>query len=182
MTDFSPARRQLMLGLGSAAMVSMISSPAFASRSTQGSRMLSMLNLHTREEGKGAYWIDGEYQRPILTGFDHLLRDHRANEAAPMDKRLYDLLFYLQENLKSRDTIHIISGYRSPKTNAMLAKKSGGVAKKSLHMEGKAIDIAIPGVRLDKVRDAAKELKLGGVGYYPQSGFVHVDVGRVRSW
>lgn len=171
-----------MLGLGSAAMVSMISSPAFASRSTQGSRMLSMLNLHTREEGKGAYWIDGEYQRPILTGFDHLLRDHRANEAAPMDKRLYDLLFYLQENLKSRDTIHIISGYRSPKTNAMLAKKSGGVAKKSLHMEGKAIDIAIPGVRLDKVRDAAKELKLGGVGYYPQSGFVHVDVGRVRSW
>lgn len=171
-----------MLGLGSAAMVSMISSPAFASRSTQGSRMLSMLNLHTREEGKGAYWIDGEYQRPILTGFDHLLRDHRANEAAPMDKRLYDFLFYLQENLKSRDTIHIISGYRSPKTNAMLAKKSGGVAKKSLHMEGKAIDIAIPGVRLDKVRDAAKELKLGGVGYYPQSGFVHVDVGRVRSW
>ncbi|WP_164551152.1 DUF882 domain-containing protein [Shewanella khirikhana] len=182
MTDFSPARRQLMLGLGSAAMVSLISSPAFASRSTQGSRMLSMLNLHTREEGKGAYWIDGEYQRPILTGFDHLLRDHRANEAAPMDKRLYDLLFYLQENLKSRDTIHIISGYRSPKTNAMLAKKSGGVAKKSLHMEGKAIDIAIPGIRLDKVRDAAKELKLGGVGYYPQSGFVHVDVGRVRSW
>ncbi|WP_338593063.1 DUF882 domain-containing protein [Shewanella khirikhana] len=182
MTDFSPARRQLMLGLGSAAMVSLISSPAFASRSTQGSRMLSMLNLHTREKGKGAYWIDGEYQRPILTGFDHLLRDHRANEAAPMDKRLYDLLFYLQENLKSRDTIHIISGYRSPKTNAMLAKKSGGVAKKSLHMEGKAIDIAIPGIRLDKVRDAAKELKLGGVGYYPQSGFVHVDVGRVRSW
>nr|WP_250885876.1 DUF882 domain-containing protein [Shewanella jiangmenensis] len=163
-------------------MVSMISSPAFASRSTQGSRMLTMLNLHTREVEKGAYWVDGTYQKPILTGFDRLLRDHRANVAAPMDKRLYDLLYYLQENLKTRETIHIISGYRSPQTNNMLAKKSGGVAKKSLHMEGKAIDIAIPGIKLDKVRDAAKELQLGGVGYYPKSGFVHVDVGRVRSW
>lgn len=171
-----------MLGLGSMAMFSVISSPAMASRSTQGSRMLSMFNRHTQEEGKGAYWVDGKYQKEILTDFDHLLRDHRANIAAPMDKRLYDLLFHLQENLKTKDTIHIISGYRSPQTNAMLAKKSGGVAKKSLHMEGKAIDIAIPGIRLDRLRDAAKELKLGGVGYYPQSGFVHVDVGRVRSW
>ncbi|WP_372870177.1 DUF882 domain-containing protein [Shewanella sp.] len=182
MTDFSPARRQILLGLGSAAMVSMISNPAYASRSTQGSRMLSMLNRHTGEVSEGAYWVDGKYQKPILKGFNQLLRDHRANVAAPMDKRLFDLLYYLQENLKSRETIHIISGYRSPHTNAMLAKKSGGVAKKSLHMEGKAIDIAIPGIKLQKIRDAAKELKLGGVGYYPQSGFVHVDVGRVRSW
>ncbi|BCV66813.1 hypothetical protein TUM17387_21720 [Shewanella carassii] len=99
-----------------------------------------------------------------------------------MDKRLFDLLFNLQQTLSVSEEIHVISGYRSPKTNAMLAGKSNGVAKKSYHMRGMAMDIAIPGVKLETLREAALSLKLGGVGYYPASGFVHVDCGPVRSW
>ncbi|QSX35698.1 DUF882 domain-containing protein [Shewanella sedimentimangrovi] len=182
MSDFCPARRQLLLGLGGAALASMVPSKAMASRSTKGSRMLSLYNRHTGETHKGVYWIDGKYQKEALEDFSYLLRDHRQNVAAPMDKRVFDLLFQLQNRLDTSKTIHVISGYRSPQTNALLASKSNGVAKKSLHMKGMAIDIAIPGVPLNKLRDAACALKLGGVGYYPESGFVHVDCGAVRRW
>jgi len=144
--------------------------------------MLSLYNRHTGEQHRGVYWLDGKYQKEALQDFSHLLRDHRQNITAPMDKRVFDILFQLQNRLDIDKTIHVISGYRSPKTNAMLASKSHGVAKKSLHMKGMAIDIAIPGVSLSKVRDAAYALKLGGVGFYPDSGFVHVDCGPVRHW
>ncbi len=99
-----------------------------------------------------------------------------------MDIRLYDLLFKLKETLNVEDDFNVISGYRSPMTNAMLASKSRGVAKKSYHMKGMAMDIAIPDVKLSDLREAAVELKLGGVGYYPRSGFIHVDTGPVRTW
>ncbi|HDS1199572.1 MULTISPECIES: DUF882 domain-containing protein [Shewanella] len=182
MSVVCPARRQLLMGLGGAAMVSMLPSKAMASRSTKGSRYLSFYNRHTGERGDGTYWKDGHYQSNTLSQFSHLLRDHRLNLAAPMDKRLFDLLFSLQQTLSVSEEIHVISGYRSPKTNAMLAGKSNGVAKKSYHMRGMAMDIAIPGVKLETLREAALSLKLGGVGYYPKSGFVHVDCGPVRSW
>ncbi|NMH64176.1 DUF882 domain-containing protein [Shewanella salipaludis] len=182
MSVICPARRQLLLGLGGAAMFSVIPSKAMASRSTQGSRALSLYNRHTGEHGGGAYWIDGHYQSDVMSDFSHLLRDHRQNLAVPMDKRLYDILYSLRETLDTRDDIHVISGYRSPVTNAMLAAKSGGVAKQSYHMRGMAMDIAIPSVKLKNLRDAALSLKLGGVGYYPDSGFVHVDCGPVRHW
>lgn len=181
-TVICPARRQLLLGLSGVALCSLIPSQAMASRSTKGIRNLSLYNRHTGEHNGGDYWVDGHYQHEVLADFDKLLRDHRQNIAAPMDKRLFDLLYSLQTNLDVNKEIHVISGYRSPKTNAMLANKSGGVAKKSYHMRGMAMDIAIPGVNLKHVRDAALALKLGGVGYYPSSGFVHVDCGPVRSW
>ncbi|MCH1931284.1 DUF882 domain-containing protein [Shewanella sp. A25] len=177
-----PARRQLLLGLGGAALCSIIPSQALASRSTKGIRELSFYNRHTGEHNDGSYWIDGKYQRNVLQDFSHLLRDHRENVTAPIDKRLFDLLYTLKTTLNVNDEIHVISGYRSPHTNAMLAKKSGGVAKKSYHMRGMAMDIAIPSVNLKTLRDAALSLKLGGVGYYPKSGFVHVDCGPVRHW
>lgn len=182
MTLICPARRQLLLGLSGVALCSLIPSNAVASRSTQGVRELSLYNRHTGERNDGSYWVDGHYQHEVLADFDHLLRDHRQNVAAPMDKRLFDLLHSLQTTLNVEHEIHVISGYRSPKTNAMLVSNSGGVAKKSYHMRGMAMDIAIPGVKLKTLREAALSLKLGGVGYYPNSGFVHLDCGPVRHW
>ena len=177
-----PARRQLLLGLSGIAMYSVLPSKAQASRSTKGIRNLGFHNIHTGERGHGSYWIDGHYQESILSEFSHTLRDHRRNESVPMDIRLYDLLFKLKETLNVEDDFNVISGYRSPMTNAMLASKSRGVAKKSYHMKGMAMDIAIPDVKLNDLREAAVELKLGGVGYYPRSGFIHVDTGPVRTW
>ncbi|WP_267962009.1 DUF882 domain-containing protein [Shewanella sp. AS1] len=173
-----------MLGLSGAAVISLVSPKAKASRSTTGIKSLSFYNRHTGERGHGNYWIDGQYQADTLDHFNHILRDHRENLEAPMDKRLFDLLFTLKQtlNLSVDKEIHVISGYRCPKTNNMLSSHSSGVAKKSYHMKGMAMDIAIPGVHLKTLRDAALSLKLGGVGYYPDSGFVHVDTGPIRHW
>lgn len=182
MSIVCPARRQLLLGLGGVAMFSMVSPKVQASRSTSGVRSLGFYNRHTGERGQGSYWIDGDYQANTLSDFNHILRDHRQNEVAPMDKRLFDLLYSLKQTLNVNQEFHVISGYRSPKTNNMLAQKSNGVAKKSYHMKGMAMDIAIPDVHLKDLRDAAVSLKLGGVGFYPNSGFIHVDTGPVRRW
>ena len=132
-----------------------------------------------------AYCCGGEYQPEALKEINHILRDFRANEIKPIDPGLLDLLHELGGTLETDQPFHIISGYRSPHTNAMLRARGGehtGVASSSLHMVGKAIDIRVPGVKLDHLRGAARSLKLGGVGYYPSSNFVHVDTGRVRAW
>lgn len=99
-----------------------------------------------------------------------------------MDKRLFDQISQIQKLIGTESEVIVISGYRSPVTNASLRSGSTGVAKKSLHMEGKAIDFRLDGVKLSTVRDAAISLKAGGVGYYPGSNFVHIDTGAVRSW
>ncbi len=177
-----PARRQLLLGLGGVAMFSVVAPKAQASRSARGIKSLSFYNRHTGERGHGSYWVDGHYQDATLNDFNHLLRDHRVNKIAPMDKRLFDLLYNLQQVLNVKPEFHVISGYRCPETNQMLAARSNNVAKKSYHMKGMAMDLAIPGVALKDLRDAARSLKLGGVGFYPRSGFVHIDTGPVRSW
>jgi uncharacterized protein YcbK (DUF882 family) len=148
-------------------------------------RTLSFFHTHTGERLKIAYCCDGEYQPEALAELNHLLRDFRQNEEKPIDPQLFDLLHELSGTLETDQPYHIISGYRSPTTNAMLRERGGahtGVASSSLHMVGKAIDIRLPGVALDNLRGAARALKLGGVGYYPSSNFVHVDTGRVRYW
>lgn len=182
MSLICPTRRQLLMGLSGAALASMLPNTALASRSTLGVRELRFYNRHTGERGKGEFWVDGEYQADTLSQFDKVLRDHRQNVTAPMDKRLFEYLYSLQDVLGNKDEIHVISGYRSPKTNKMLASKSRGVAKKSYHMKGMAMDIAIPGVDLKTLRDAAISLQKGGVGFYPRSGFIHIDSGPVRRW
>lgn len=146
-------------------------------------RTLSFFNIHTGENLKRAvYWAEGEYIPQTLAEFNYLLRDHRADEVKAIDPRLFDLLFALRKKLQVRETFHVISGYRSPATNAALRRHSSGVAKHSLHMDGKAADICLPGVELATLRRTAMRLKAGGVGYYPKDGFVHVDTGRVRYW
>ena len=148
-------------------------------------RVLSFFNTHTGERLKTAYCCNGVYQPEALKAINHILRDFRMNEIKPIDPTLLDMLHELGGTLEVDQPFHIISGYRSPHTNTMLRERGGattGVATRSLHMVGKAIDIRVPGVKLDHLRGAARSLKLGGVGYYPSSNFVHVDVGRVRYW
>jgi uncharacterized protein YcbK (DUF882 family) len=148
-------------------------------------RVLSFFNTHTGERLKTRYCAGGEYQPDALVEINHILRDFRANEIKPIDPRLLDLLNELGGTLETDQPFHIISGYRSPHTNAALRERGGaatGVASHSLHMVGQAIDIRLPGVKLDHLRGAARSLKIGGVGFYPDLNFVHVDVGRVRYW
>jgi uncharacterized protein YcbK (DUF882 family) len=148
-------------------------------------RVLSFFNTHTGERLKAPYCCGGAYQADVLEQINFILRDFRANEVKPIDPKLLDLLYELGGTLETDQPFHIISGYRSPHTNALLREWGGsntGVASGSLHMVGKAIDIRLPGIKLDHLRAAARSLKLGGVGYYPSSDFVHVDTGRVRYW
>lgn len=145
-------------------------------------KKLSLFNTHTRESLEVVYWRDGQYDEKAMTQFYLLLRDHRQNEAAVIDCKLFDQLWELQQRCGGDGVFEIISGYRSPTTNNKLRKKSSGVAKKSYHMKGRAIDIRLRGTHLKKLRRAALAMKAGGVGYYPSSDFIHLDTGPVRNW
>jgi uncharacterized protein YcbK (DUF882 family) len=146
-------------------------------------RALSFVHTHTAEKMAIAYAVNGQYQTDALAKLNHLLRDFRTGEKKPIDPKLFDLLHELTVALGNEAPFHVISGFRSPHTNAMLRSRGGGgVATTSLHMVGKAMDIRVPDVKLKTLREAAADLKRGGVGYYPSSNFVHVDTGRVRYW
>ena len=179
--------RRRFLGIGAAATAAtIIASRAEAAAAAKApERVLSFFNTHTGERLKAAYCCGGVYQPSALEDINYILRDFRVDKIRPIDPKLLDLLHELGGALETDQPFHIISGYRSPQTNAMLRARGGadtGVASHSLHMDGKAIDIRLPGVKLDHLRAAARSLKLGGVGYYPSSNFVHVDTGRVRFW
>jgi uncharacterized protein YcbK (DUF882 family) len=145
-------------------------------------RSLDFYNTHTDEKVTAVYWSEGRYVPQALGDINHILRDHRTGGKKEIDTCLLDLLFALQQKLESASPFHIISGYRSPETNSLLGMTGKGIAKHSLHIEGKAIDIRLPGYDLKRVQRAALDLQSGGVGYYPLSDFVHLDVGRVRYW
>ena len=184
-----PWTRRSFLGAGAAAAgAALIPGRAAASTfeaSRAPERVLSFFNIHTGERLSTAYCCAGKYQPEALQQINVFLRDFRANEVKPIDTGLLDLLHELHGTLGIDQPFHVISGYRSPQTNAMLRARGGadsGVASGSLHMVGKAIDIRVPGVALEQLRSSARALRLGGVGFYPSSNFVHVDTGRVRFW
>jgi uncharacterized protein YcbK (DUF882 family) len=178
--------RRDFLKMASGAAITAVSPVTLASTAVQkpqqGERILRFQNIHTGEKVSATYWADGIYIPDELATIDRVLRDHRSREIAKMDRNLYDLLYVLQQQVEDDGTFQVISGYRSPASNAKLRKAGGGVAKRSLHMRGKAIDIRLPGVELKHLRQAALNLKAGGVGYYPKSNFIHVDTGRPRFW
>ena len=145
-------------------------------------KSLAFYNTHTGEKLKAIYWAEGNYVDGSLREINYILRDPRNNEIHDIDIRLLDFLFAVRQEIDANQPFHVISGYRSAATNAFLRAHSSGVAENSLHLVGKAIDIRVPGKDTRTLQKAAKALRRGGVGYYPKSDFVHVDIGSVRYW
>ena len=146
------------------------------------SRALAFFNTHTGERLGVTYYSNGAYCPDALQRIDHILRDHRTGDLAVMDRRLLDLLYGVKRRLAVDTPFHIISAYRSPQTNAMLRKKGSGVARRSYHLLGRAIDIRLPGCDTRRLKRTCLALRGGGVGYYAKSDFVHVDTGEIRTW
>jgi uncharacterized protein YcbK (DUF882 family) len=183
-------KRRELLKLGLAAGLGAGLSPVFGSAALAqagpdlpaGPRRVALHNLHTGEALDAVYWDEGRYVPDALGAVNKVLRDYRTGDVHPIDERLLDLLHQVHGRLGAERPFQVISGYRSPHTNAMLHARSGQVAAHSLHMDGMAIDVRMEGVALDHLHKAALDLKAGGVGLYPTSDFVHMDVGRVRRW
>jgi uncharacterized protein YcbK (DUF882 family) len=171
----------LTMGLGAAAAL-IVPNAAEAAVRRLPERHIHLFNTHTGESLRTVYWAEGTYQTKTIAQISRFLRDHRNGQIHPMDPRLLDLMTSVQRKVGAKGAIHIISGYRSPASNAMLASYSDGVATHSLHTEGRAVDIRLPGHSVRNVGRAAKSLRAGGVGIYPDSNFVHMDTGRIRSW
>ena len=177
------ARRSFLRKAGVGA-VTMLGTGGIASVSAAlpADRRLRLFNAHTWEEIDLVYFTHGMYIDESLVAISHLMRDHRANAERPMDPKLLDDLVRLHASLGTDEPLRLLSGYRTPETNARLRARRKGVAKFSLHMEGRAADIHVPGVSTQQLFEAALAMRAGGVGYYKSSGFVHVDTGLVRNW
>lgn len=173
--------RRRFLSLAGTVAASAVLSPAPVLAAVT-ERRLSFHHTHTREDLSLAYASVVGYRPDALERIDLFLRDFRTGDVHAIDPPLLDLLNDLSALIGTSEPFHVISGYRSPRTNAMLRSRSEGVARHSLHMDGRAIDIRLPDVPLRQLRDAAVALARGGVGYYPGSDFVHVDTGRIRTW
>jgi len=180
------AQRRSLLKLGSFFTLGMVSAPAFAKLVNpigDVGKDIHMDHLHTSERIGLVFAVQDEYLDPALDKLNHFLRDHYSGDVGVMDPLLYDLMYQIRRDLGVRRSFEVISGYRSPKTNEHLrTSRGGGVARRSLHMDGKAIDVRLPNVPLKDLRDAAIAQKVGGVGYYPRNGFIHIDTGKVRTW
>ena len=181
-TDLRVYSRRTALGIMAGAVVGSLLPGRAAASEASRSRTLALWHTHTREGLDVAFADASGYRAAGLACLNAFLRDFRTDEIHTIDPALLDLLHRLSGELQPSEPFHVISGYRSPRTNLTLRSKSAGVARYSLHMEGKAIDIRLPGVPLARLREAALDLRRGGVGYYPESDFVHVDTGRVRTW
>lgn len=145
-------------------------------------RSLSFYNTHTKESLDVCYFKNGHYDLKALNRINFILRDHRTGDIYPIARGLLDLLEKVASKVKNQKTFHVISGYRSPATNAMLRSITTGVARKSLHLAGKAIDVRLPNYSTLELRNLCIDLHRGGVGYYSKSNFVHLDIGHVRNW
>ena len=146
-------------------------------------RRLSLYNIHTDERLEVVYRDGtGRYNPAALGALNHFLRCHYTQQVAKIDPHVIEFLSRVDQRLGEGHEIHVVSGYRSPEYNALLVREGKGAAKHSLHLLGKAVDIRIPTVGLDILKKTAQSLEYGGVGYYPKSGFIHLDSGRVRNW
>ena len=182
MSTFDPRRREFLTAAGLAGTGLLLPPSTFADYMPGPARSLAFVNTHTGEKVDAVYWADGHYDTGALAAIDHVLRDHRTGLVKTIDRRLLDVLHGLRADLGTRAPFQVISCYRSPATNAGLRARGRAVAEKSLHMEGKAADVRLPGVSIDDLHRAAVARKAGGVGYYSGPKFVHVDVGRIRYW
>ena len=180
MSSSLTSRRGFLGVAASAAAGLLVAKGAFAR--PMAPRVLRFDHLHTGEKLAIEYWKGGTYESESLDAINHLMRDFRTGEVHPIDPPLLDLLHDLADATGTRRPFEIISAYRSPATNSQLRAHGGGVASQSLHLKGMAIDVRLADIPLKQFRRAALESRRGGVGYYPDSNFVHVDTGRVRTW
>jgi len=172
----------LRAGLGLIAAVA-TPIPAFANAlATKPSRELAFVNLHTGEKLRAEYVHNGAYVPSALRAISVLMRDHHNNKVHQIDPHLIDVAHMLHNRVRSNVPLNIVCGYRSPETNAMMHEISAGVAVHSMHIQGKAMDIRLPGTHLGLLKKAALALNLGGVGYYPEDDFLHIDTGAKRHW
>jgi uncharacterized protein YcbK (DUF882 family) len=179
----SLSRRQFLSGVASFSTLAFLAPKSLlAGQDERQERVLSFFHTHTGERITLPYFADGGYIDRSLTKLVRFLRDFRTGEEHPIDPALFDLLYDVRCQTGTRREFEVISCYRSPRTNAMLRASGRGVAKTSMHLSGKAIDVRLADVSSSVLRDAAKELSRGGVGYYEKSDFVHLDTGRVRAW
>ena len=176
------ARRGMLRVIGGAAAALAVPGAARAALTAGDEKVLSFYHLHTREKGKFRFWRGADYDYAGLAEIDYILRDFRTGDIRAIDSRLLHLLHALRAELDSTGRFEVISGYRSPRTNADLRAKGRGVAAGSLHMLGMAIDVRLPGRDTVLLRHVARLRRAGGVGYYPKYNFVHLDTGRVRHW
>jgi uncharacterized protein YcbK (DUF882 family) len=175
------ARRRFLTHSAGLAAGSLL--PIAGKANTDAGRGLAMVHTHTRESIRLVYAVADSYVPDALLSLNRFLRDHYTGDIGAIDPRLFDLLHQVQQRVGVSLPYEVISGYRCAATNSTLRQtRGGGVAKHSLHMEGRAIDVRLPGVALADLRDAAMSLRAGGVGYYPGQQFVHIDTGRVRTW
>ncbi|HEY4774615.1 MAG TPA: DUF882 domain-containing protein, partial [Xanthobacteraceae bacterium] len=170
---------------GLAALAVLFGSDSLQNAAANGdTRTLSLNHLHTREDITITYKRNGRYDEAALKKLDWFLRDWRRNEATRIDPQLLDAMWEVTREVGVDKPIQIVCGYRAPATNAMLRRRSRGVARASQHTQGRAMDFYLPGVPIEEVRNAGLRLQRGGVGFYPSSGspFVHLDTGRIRHW
>lgn len=175
-------RRNFIKKSGQAAAGILCSHPIISQAAFWPKRSLSFYHTHTGETLNITYARGGRHDPQALGWINDYLRDFRTGDKHPIDPQLLDILWAVKKDLNSQGVFEVISGYRSPWTNDLLRKRTSGVAKRSLHMEGKAIDVRLSGVDTRLLRDCAVDKKGGGVGYYEKSNFVHLDTGNVRSW
>ena len=145
-------------------------------------RSLSLLNVNSSETLTITYWSDGAYHRDSLDKLNQFLRDSKNSDQTEMDPLVFDVLWHTMQQAGFAGTVEVLSAFRSAETNAWLASVSRGVARDSQHINGNALDVRFPGVPVFKMRQAARSLNMGGVGFYPRSGFIHLDTGPVRYW
>lgn len=178
--------RRHFLTLGSGLALSGIVGPASArplpNTPSPAQRSLHLVNLYTQESDSVTYWMNGRYVPAAMERLNYLMRDHKTDSVFAIDPALYDLVWNLRHTLKANGPLQIVCGYRTQENNAAMRRVKRGVAKNSYHMQGKAIDLRISGISVNKIGATARGLKAGGVGVYRGSQFVHVDTGPVRSW
>lgn len=175
-------RRRFLLRAG-VATAGLILGPELARAAAKKDRLLMMTNPHTGEKIRTIYWTPSDgYIRESLASVSHFMRDFRQNQVKAIDPALLDIVHAISLNIGTHRKFEVMSGYRSPKTNRMLARRSKNVAKKSYHMRGKAMDFQVKNISSKNLRKIALALKAGGVGYYPGANYIHVDSGKVRTW
>lgn len=172
----------MVLGAVAATFLPLTSAHAVARKIIYPDRSLSFHNVHTGEMISTVYWSGGKYLGSSLNEINWILRDFRTSEIKTIDPRLLNVLYLLNGKLDTNKPIQVLSGFRSKKTNEMLRRTTEGVARRSFHMQGRAIDIRIPRIETETLHRAALRLGGGGVGFYPNSNFVHLDTGPVRTW